>query len=71
MLVFVGAAPARAIEPTGSITPVHDPTIARDGDTWYAFSTGSRLPIRRSADLVHWTDVGVVFPGGLPAWLVS
>lgn len=57
--------------PTGSTTPVHDPTIVREGDTWYLFSTWSRLPVRRSTDLAHWTDVGVVFPDGLPSWVTA
>lgn len=55
----------------GPTSPVHDPTIVRQGATWYVYSTGSRLPVRASEDLVHWRDVGVVFPGGLPAWLTA
>ncbi|MCB1250631.1 MAG: hypothetical protein KDB36_14535, partial [Acidimicrobiales bacterium] len=71
--VLVGAlvpvGPARAV--TGAVAPVHDPTIVRDGDTWWAFSTGPRLPILRSDDLEHWTAAGEVFADGLPGWLTA
>lgn len=56
---------------TGAVAPVHDPTIVRDGDTWWAFSTGPRLPILRSDDLEHWTAAGEVFADGLPGWLTA
>ena len=58
---------------TGSITPVHDPAIIREGDTFYLFSTGHLgqktgiIPWRKSKDLVEWTYGGAVFPT-LPAW---
>lgn len=57
---------------------VHDPTIIKDGDYYYIFSTDvyyggagvpaddprkdPKIPIRRSKDLVHWTPIGHVFP---------
>jgi len=53
---------------TGDIGGVHDPTMVKDGDTWYVFSTGWGIPIRRSSDLSHWENVGSVFPDGLPKW---
>jgi arabinan endo-1,5-alpha-L-arabinosidase len=51
---------------------VHDPTIIREDDTYYVFSTGGRrrggvLPIRRSQDLLHWSCCGSVFDT-LPTW---
>ena len=54
---------------TGDITHVHDPALVKDGDTWYLFSTGWGIPIRRSSDLAHWDSVGSVFPHGLPGWV--
>jgi arabinan endo-1,5-alpha-L-arabinosidase len=53
---------------SGDIAGVHDPSLVKDGDTWYLFSTGWGIPIRRSTDLATWTSVGTVFPHGLPAW---
>ena len=54
---------------TGDVRSVHDPAIVKDGDTWYIFSTGWGIPIRRSSDLSHWESVGSVFPDGLPGWV--
>jgi arabinan endo-1,5-alpha-L-arabinosidase len=45
----------------------HDPTIVREGSTYYRFATGDRIPVATSPDLVHWTDVGTVFDAN-PAW---
>lgn len=53
---------------TGAIADVHDPTLVKDGDSWYVFSTGWGIPIRRSVDLTRWQVVGSVFPKGLPGW---
>jgi beta-xylosidase len=52
---------------------VADPGVARDddGQYWMVSTGGSHglYPIRQSADLVHWTHVGYVFPGGSePTW---
>ena len=47
-----------------------DPTIVRDGGTFYAYSTmtgGSFLPVMTSTDLVNWTARGAYnYPGGCP-----
>jgi hypothetical protein len=47
-----------------------DPTIVRDGSTYYAYSTmtgGSFLPVMTSTDLVTWTTRGAYdYPGGCP-----
>jgi arabinan endo-1,5-alpha-L-arabinosidase len=66
----VVSAPPRMLELSGDLS-VHDPTIIREGDTFYVFSTGNRragiLPIRCAKDLYHWTRCGQVF-NSLPAW---
>jgi arabinan endo-1,5-alpha-L-arabinosidase len=61
---------------TGDTLPVLDPSIIRQGSTWYAFSTdvagfkeSGSLPIHCSQDKVYWTLCGSVFPQGLPAWI--
>jgi arabinan endo-1,5-alpha-L-arabinosidase len=53
----------------GAIKGVHDPTMIKQGDTWYVFSTaGGNLPIRCSKDLMEWKKCGRVF-ADVPAWI--
>lgn len=55
---------------TGDLVPTHDPVIARDGDTYYVFSTGhgDRLvETKSSKDLLHWTAGPPVFTR-MPDW---
>ncbi len=52
----------------------HDPTVIRQGRYYYAFITGdiatrTYLPMKRSTDLVHWTELGPVFATA-PDWVV-
>ena len=63
---------------TGDTLPSLDPSIVRQGNTYYAFSTdvtgygvSGHLPIRCSTDLVNWTACGSVFPIAEPAWIAS
>lgn len=62
------------ISVSGDVEYTHDPSIAKDGDTWYLFSTGNgpnrkgELPIRCSQDLHHWTLCGSVFDQ-IPQWI--
>jgi arabinan endo-1,5-alpha-L-arabinosidase len=55
----------------GDIEGVHDPSIIKEGDTWYLFGTvtekvpDGQLPIRCSKDLHLWKRCGYVFPGVL------
>ena len=54
---------------------VHDPAIMREGEAFYAFSTGGGrrggiVPIRRSADLLKWELCGQVFET-MPAWVAG
>jgi arabinan endo-1,5-alpha-L-arabinosidase len=51
----------------GDVRPVHDPRIIQFGDSFYLFSTGVGIPIRRSKDLISWQRVGAVFTDP-PAW---
>jgi arabinan endo-1,5-alpha-L-arabinosidase len=59
----------------GNVTPILDPSVIRQGDTYYVFSTdvvgvpsGSNLPIRCSGDQTNWRVCGAVFHG-IPAWV--
>jgi arabinan endo-1,5-alpha-L-arabinosidase len=61
---------------TGATSPVRDPSIFRQGNTYYVFGTdigaavNGSLPIRCSNDRVAWTLCGYVF-NQIPAWVVS
>ncbi|WP_260925780.1 arabinan endo-1,5-alpha-L-arabinosidase [Novosphingobium sp. 9] len=53
---------------TGAITPVHDPVIIREGQTYHVYNTiGRYIGEKTSTDLVHWVNAGPVFDT-LPAW---
>ena len=63
----------RAIPVTGDVAGTHDPSLARDGSTWYVFATGKapgggQFAIRCSTDLTHWRACGQVFDA-VPAWI--
>lgn len=55
----------------GAIRGVHDPSLIKQGDTFYLFSTGrvasERIPIRCSKDLRRWDRCGDVF-SAIPDW---
>ena len=54
----------------GDVRQVHDPTVIKEGDTFYLFSTRAGIAIRCSKDLVAWRLCGDVF-AHLPAWAVT
>jgi arabinan endo-1,5-alpha-L-arabinosidase len=66
----------KPISVDGDIKYVHDPSIIREGDTWYLFSTANgpnrkgQLPIRCSKDLHRWTLCGHVFDQ-IPEWITK
>lgn len=62
---------------TGDVTPVHDPSLIRQGNTWYSFSSDSNgtptnafLDIRCSSDLTQWKACGSVFTQ-IPSWITA
>jgi arabinan endo-1,5-alpha-L-arabinosidase len=61
---------------TGATTPVRDPSIIRQGSTYYLFSTDAggaisgHLPIRCSTDKASWQLCGAIF-NQIPAWVQS
>lgn len=71
-LVVAGQrAPSRPSEDLkGDVRQVHDPTIIKDGDTFYLFSTRAGIAVRCSKDLVEWRLCGDVF-AHLPGWAVT
>ncbi|MYM66817.1 family 43 glycosylhydrolase [Pseudoduganella sp. FT55W] len=46
---------------------VHDPVMAKEGDTYYVFSTGPGITFYSSKDMKNWTPEGRVFKGQ-PVW---
>ncbi len=46
---------------------VHDPVMAKEGASYYLFSTGPGISFYSSANMRDWKDEGRVFPGE-PAW---
>lgn len=56
----------QAQEPFNAVIHVHDPVMIKQGDTWYLFSTGPGVQIRKSRDLVHWEFGGSVFEEPIP-----
>ena len=76
---FLATAQTKNSEPQllslqGDLSPIHDPTIIRQGGTYYVFSTNwfqrKLLPIFCSPDLQQWKFCGNVFDG-VPEWALK
>lgn len=52
---------------TGSVG-AHDPTIMKEGNTWWVATTGAGAPIRRSSDGRSWIQGRQRFPAELSWW---
>jgi arabinan endo-1,5-alpha-L-arabinosidase len=66
------AALQEVLQLDGDVAGVHDPSVIKEGNTYYVFSTGGRtgegvLPIRTSTNLRTWKASGFVFDA-LPEW---
>ena len=64
---------AEALQLSGDVPMTHDPSIAKDGKTYYVFATGKapdggQFPVRCSEDLHTWRMCGHVFDD-VPAWV--
>jgi arabinan endo-1,5-alpha-L-arabinosidase len=64
---IVPEAKGELIEPEGFTQRIHDPVIAHEGDRYYVFSTGSRIPFICSTDKIVWEFCGRVFESN-PDW---
>jgi arabinan endo-1,5-alpha-L-arabinosidase len=64
----------RIADPGAQDPIAHDPTMVKQGGWYYVIITGDSgqphtyLPMKRSRDLKHWTELGPVFTE-LPAWI--
>jgi arabinan endo-1,5-alpha-L-arabinosidase len=48
---------------------VHDPVMIKQDTVYYIFHTGKGIPVKISADRIHWKDAGSVFDSlSLPQW---
>ena len=71
MFLFLLACPADAdYEVLTGNYGSHDPVMTRQGDTYYSFCTGTRIPIRKSTDMHDWTYVGSALPS-IPSWVTT
>lgn len=62
-------APVGTITPTRQ-TPVHDPVMIKEKDTYYLFCTGSGISVFSSKDLKNWRKEKPVFSAA-PQWAVD
>jgi arabinan endo-1,5-alpha-L-arabinosidase len=67
------AAAQTAFHLTGDFWGTHDPSIMKEGNTWYVFATGKaagggQFQIRCSSDLHAWKLCGQVFDA-IPGWI--
>ena len=63
----------RALQLSGDYPVTHDPSIGREGSTYYVFATTSnasegQFPVRCSQDLLSWKLCGHIFDK-IPAWI--
>lgn len=63
--VFVFA--TSAVAATLPEIDIHDPALAKNGATYYLYSTGPGVPFYSSKDMVHWTERDRVFATE-PSW---
>ncbi|PYT95641.1 MAG: arabinan endo-1,5-alpha-L-arabinosidase [Acidobacteria bacterium] len=65
----------RALAVEGDVVGTHDPSVIKQGDTWYLFATtpphsktGEQFPMRCSKDLLQWKACGSVL-AEIPGWI--
>ncbi len=63
-----GPAQPAPVEPQGFVERIHDPVMAQEGDTYYVFSSGARIVVICSQDMVNWEWCYRVFDQP-PAWV--
>jgi arabinan endo-1,5-alpha-L-arabinosidase len=71
--VLAAAQAPRVYKLQGDYASTHDPSIAKDGATYYVFATGKareggQFPLRCSEDLENWRMCGHVFDA-VPQWV--
>src|SRR5207244_1934 len=66
--------PTELLQLEGDVSPIHDPAIIHQGNTYYVFASNrfaqKLLPIFCSQDLRHWQFCGHVFDA-VPDWALN
>lgn len=65
--LMVGSSVWAGSWPLTGATGAHDPTIIKEGATWWCFTTGRGLPVKYSPDGLNWTQ-GVPLFSAEPSW---
>ena len=52
---------------TGALN-AHDPSLIKEGGTWWCFTTGAGLRVKTSPDGLNWTQATPLFSAELPWW---
>jgi len=60
-LAVLAARVAAADWPLTGDLGAHDPTIIREGDAWWCFTTGMGLPVKTSSDGLNWRQAAPLF----------
>jgi len=58
------------VDRSSDVAPIHDPAIAREGDTYWIYSSSPTGTFYSSTDLRRWTRRGSVFDG-IPPWILA
>jgi arabinan endo-1,5-alpha-L-arabinosidase len=66
-VILCAVAAGRALAAPAAQVDVHDPAMAKEGDTYYLYSTGPGIPFYSSKDMTHWASRGRVFVTE-PSW---
>jgi len=67
LIVVAGTASAASWGLSGDLG-AHDPSIIREGNTWWCFATGTGLPVKSSSDGLNWTQRAPLFAAELSWW---
>jgi arabinan endo-1,5-alpha-L-arabinosidase len=67
LVILAATASAASWALTGAVG-AHDPTIIKEGNTWWCFTTGTGLPVKYSADGLNWTQGVPLFAAELSWW---
>jgi arabinan endo-1,5-alpha-L-arabinosidase len=55
-----------SLELKGVTSPIHDPTLVKDGNMYYVVATGQGIPIHCSPNMIDWDYCGTVFKAYAP-----
>ena len=70
MIAMKLVAPATVAQIATADVRVHDPVLAKHGDTYYLFATGRGIAVWSSPDLQQWSKERQVFDTP-PAWTIE